>query len=285
MFAVGLVLKEHDILASTILAGLRLLFAVLDYTPGCHMPIARLDDVDLEYVDEGQGETILLIHGFASSKEANWIDTGWVTLLAQNGYRVVAFDNRGHGGSTRFHEEVHYSLDLMAMDALNLLDYLGTGPCHVMGYSMGARISTRLAIDHGDRFRKIVLAGNGISMIEGSGDWTPVRDALLARDLSEVTDLRGRAFRKFADATKSDLRALAACVTAVRQLFEPEEFKTITNPVLVAIGTEDDIAGAGEPIAELIPDGRYIPIPKRDHMRAVGDKVYKEGVLAFLAGS
>lgn len=248
------------------------------------MPIARLDDVELEYVDEGQGNPILLIHGFASSKEANWIDTGWVSLLVESGYRVVAFDNRGHGGSTRFHETEHYSLDLMARDALDLMAYLDIETCHLMGYSMGARISTRLAIGHGDRFGKIILAGNGMSMIEGSGDWTPVRNALLADKLSDVTDLRGRAFRKFADATKSDLKALAACVTAVRELFEPEEFKGIANPVLVAIGTDDDIAGSGEPVADLIPDGHYLAIPNRDHMRAVGDKVYKEGVLAFLEG-
>lgn len=247
------------------------------------MPIANVNDVNLAYVDEGDGDTIVLVHGFASSKEANWIDTGWVKLLVNSGYRVVAFDNRGHGGSTKFHDGADYSLEKMADDTLALLDYLEISKAHLMGYSMGARISARLAIEHGGRFDRVVLAGNGDGMIVGTGDWTPVRDALLAPSLADVTDLRGRAFRKFADATKSDLLALAACVTAVRQLFEASDFSKITNPVLVAIGSEDDIAGSGEVIADLVPDGRFLSIPRRDHMRAVGDKVYMQGVLDFLS--
>lgn len=246
------------------------------------MPIADLEDVDLAYEDEGEGKPIVLIHGFASSKEANWIDTGWVKLLADSGYRVIAFDNRGHGASSKFHESDDYSLDLMAGDTLALLDYLNIGHCHVMGYSMGARITSRLLIGHGDRFSSAILAGNGDSMIVGTGDWSPVRGALLAPSLADVTDLRGRAFRKFADATKSDLEALAACVTAVRQLFTENDFKRIENRVLVAVGTDDDIAGSGEVIADLVPNGIYLPIPRRDHMRAVGDPVYKQGVLDFL---
>ncbi len=246
------------------------------------MPIARLEHVELDYVDEGDGHPIVLVHGFASSKEANWIDTGWVKLLVDSGYRVIAFDNRGHGGSTKFHSSDDYSLGLMVSDTLALMHMLQLEKPHLMGYSMGARISTRLAMSDGDQIEKLVLAGNGSSMIDGSGDWTPVRDALLADSLENVTDLRGRAFRKFADHTKSDLIALAECVQAVRELFTPEDFVLINNPTLVAIGSEDDIAGSGQVIADLLPNGNFLPIPGRDHMKAVGDKVYKAGVLTFL---
>ena len=246
------------------------------------MPVLKLDGVELAYVDEGDGDAIVLVHGFASSKEANWIDTGWVKLLVDSGYRVIAFDNRGHGKSTKFHSSADYSLGLMVSDTLKLMDRLELIRPHLMGYSMGARISARLAINDTQRIAKLILAGNGSSMIDGSGDWTPVQDALLAPSLSDVTDLRGRAFRKFADQTGSDLVALAKCVAAVRGLFTPEEFSGILNGTLVAIGTEDDIAGSGERIVELLPNGHYLPIPRRDHMRAVGDAVYKQGVLDFL---
>lgn len=248
------------------------------------MPIAELDGVDLAYADEGDGGegTILLLHGFASSKEANWISTGWVRLLAGAGYRVIAPDNRGHGGSTRFHDAAHYSLDLMAGDALGLLDHLGIDRAHVMGYSMGARISARLAIDHGNRIDRLILAGNGYGMIEGTGDWTPVRDALLAPSADATSDARGLAFRKFAEQTGSDLIALAECVSAVRQLFSEEDFAAITNSSLVVIGTRDDIAGSGERLAALMPDARFLPIEGRDHMRTVGDRAYMDGVMAFL---
>ncbi|MGB7335400.1 MAG: alpha/beta hydrolase [Salaquimonas sp.] len=246
------------------------------------MPIARLDDVEIDYVDEGEGDAIVLVHGFASSKEANWINTGWVKLLVDSGYRVIVFDNRGHGGSSKYHDAASYTLDLMVRDTLNLIDHLGLSKPHLMGYSMGARISTKLAMGNGKAIDKLILAGNGSSMIDGSGDWTPVRDALLAPSIADVTDPRGVAFRKFADQTKSDLVALAKCVTAVRELFKPEDFRKIQNETLVAIGSKDDIAGSGEVIADLLPNGQFLSIPGRDHMRAVGDEAYKKGVLGFL---
>lgn len=247
------------------------------------MPVAALDDVEISYLDEGAGEPVLLIHGFASTKEVNWVETGWVRALVESGKRVIAFDNRGHGQSTKFHEARFYSLQAMALDAFRLIDYLQIERPHVMGYSMGARITARLACDHGPRLGRLILAGNGYSMVEGTGDWTDVRDALLAPSLADVEGRRGRAFRAFADQTRSDRVALAECVTAVRQTFSEDEFRRIRNPVLVAIGTEDDVAGSGEKLAALMANARYLPIPGRDHMRAVGDMVYRRGVLEFLA--
>ena len=53
-------------------------------------------------------------------------------------------------------------------------------------------------------------------------------------------------------------------------------------PVLIAVGTKDAIAGSAEELAALIPGAQALPIPDRDHMLAVGDKVFKAGVLKFL---
>jgi pimeloyl-ACP methyl ester carboxylesterase len=53
-------------------------------------------------------------------------------------------------------------------------------------------------------------------------------------------------------------------------------------PVLVAAGTEDTIAGAAQPLADAIPGAKLLDIPGRDHMKAVGDRLFKEGVLNFL---
>ncbi|HSO48631.1 MAG TPA: alpha/beta hydrolase [Rhizobiaceae bacterium] len=239
--------------------------------------------LDIAYADEGSGFPVLLIHGFASTKEVNWINTGWFKALNAAGFRAIAFDNRGHGASTKFHSEADYSLSRMAGDALALLDHLEIAKAHVVGYSMGARIACSLAISNGERLDRVVLSGNGWGMVEGTGDWTPVRDALLAPSLADVTDPRGRAFRSFADQTKSDRVALAACVTSVRQIFTQEELARIGNEVLVAIGTQDEIAGSGERLAAALPHGDYLPIPGRDHMKAVGDKVHVAGVVEFLS--
>ena len=57
----------------------------------------------------------------------------------------------------------------------------------------------------------------------------------------------------------------------------------IVVPLLIAVGTSDDIAGSAHGLAQIIPNSEVLDIPNRDHMRAVGDRVYKEGVLDFLA--
>ena len=62
-----------------------------------------------------------------------------------------------------------------------------------------------------------------------------------------------------------------------------DEAAGITVPVLIAVGTSDEIAGSADALGRIIPGAQVLDIPNRDHMRAVGDKVYKEGVLEFLS--
>ena len=95
----------------------------------------------------------------------------------------------------------------------------------------------------------------------------------------------GRTFRAFADQTRSDRRALAACLCGSRRLMTRDEVAGISVPVLIAVGTTDDIAGSASALSEIIKGSQVLDIPRRDHMRAVGDKVYKDGVLAFLGST
>jgi pimeloyl-ACP methyl ester carboxylesterase len=62
-----------------------------------------------------------------------------------------------------------------------------------------------------------------------------------------------------------------------------EQAAEITVPVLIAVGTRDEVAGSAHELGKIIPNSQVLDIPNRDHMRAVGDKVYKSGVLDFLA--
>jgi pimeloyl-ACP methyl ester carboxylesterase len=110
------------------------------------------DGVRLAFIDEGEGDPVLLIHGFASSVRTNWIEPGWVSLLTKSGYRVIAIDNRGHGESEKLHDRALYSAPLMAEDARRLLDHVGVSRADVMGYSMGARITAFLALAHPPAF-------------------------------------------------------------------------------------------------------------------------------------
>jgi pimeloyl-ACP methyl ester carboxylesterase len=240
------------------------------------------DGIELGFLDEGEGEPIVLIHGFASTAAVNWVYPGWVAALTRAGRRVVALDNRGHGVSAKLYEPSAYHSDVMAEDVRALLDHLGLDRVDVMGYSMGARISAFLALAHPARVRSVVFGGLGSRLIDGVGLPEAVADALEAPSLAAVTDPQGHVFRAFAEQTRSDLKALAACIRGSRQTLTPEQVAMITMPALVAIGTKDLVAGSAATLAAMLPEGRELDIPGRDHMLAVGDKVFKEGVAAFL---
>lgn len=247
------------------------------------MPTFDSEGVEIAYDITGEGEPILLIHGFASNRRVNWHQTGWVGHLAREGRMVITLDNRGHGESEKLYDPDAYGSPMMAEDAARLIRHLGVPRADVMGYSMGARISALVAVNHGEAVRSVVLAGLGENMIKGPGGAEDIARGLEAPGLADIRDPVPRAFRIFAEATNGDLRALAACMRSSRQIITPSELGLITSPALVAAGTDDEIAGPPEPLADVIPGARLLPIPGRDHMRAVGDKVYKAGVSAFLA--
>jgi pimeloyl-ACP methyl ester carboxylesterase len=246
------------------------------------MPTFQNADVELAYLDEGEGDPIVLVHGFASSKTVNWAYPGWVSDLRKAGKRVIALDNRGHGESTKLYRPELYGIEIMAADVIALMDHLKLERPDVMGYSLGARITAYLSRWYPDRVNRAVFGGLGMGLIRGGGPGENVASALEAEDTADITDPVGRTFRAFADQTRSDRQALAACLRGSRRLMPEEEAAAISRPVLIAVGTKDDIAGSATALQAVIPGSQVLDIPNRDHMRAVGDRVYKAGVLAYL---
>jgi pimeloyl-ACP methyl ester carboxylesterase len=240
------------------------------------------DGVNIAYYVEGEGHPIVLIHGFGSNAHVNWFDTGWVKTLVDAGRQVIAIDNRGHGASEKLYDSVQYSAPIMADDASRLICHLGHSRVDVMGYSMGARVSAFLTMEYPELVNTVVLGGLAENMISGVGGAEEIARALEARDVKSVRDPVAWAFRMFAEQTGSDLRALAACMRSSRQKISVPELAQINVPVLVAAGTQDTIAGKLQPLVDAVQDGHALPIPGRDHMRAVGDKIFKSGVLEFL---
>lgn len=247
------------------------------------MPTYTHDGVTLDYVDEGAGDPVVLVHGFGSNKEMNWIGPSWTAALKRAGYRAIAFDNRGHGRSTKFYDPADYDLPKMTGDMMALMDHLDIQRADLIGYSMGARIVGYAAVAHPERVRSAVLGGIGERFVDGPAGRPIIAEALEAPSLSDVTHPIGQMFRKFAEQTKSDLKALAACIRGERKVITKEQAASIRLPVLIAVGTDDEIASSGEALARLIPGSRFLAIPGRDHNRAVGDPVFKQGVLDFLA--
>jgi pimeloyl-ACP methyl ester carboxylesterase len=239
--------------------------------------------VDIAFQDEGQGAPLLLIHGFASNGRVNWQATGWVKTLLAAGYRVITIDNRGHGESQKLYDPQQYSAPMMAEDAARLLEHLGIVQAAVMGYSMGARISAFLTMQRPELVSRVIFAGLAERMVSGVPGAEAIAQGLAAATARDITDLSARAFRIFAESTKSDLKALAACILSSRVKIKPEALSRIACPVLVVAGEIDDVAGPVQPLVDLIPGAVGVLLPGRNHMNAVGDSGYKKAVLAFLA--
>jgi pimeloyl-ACP methyl ester carboxylesterase len=247
------------------------------------MPTFNSGGVTIAYETAGQGPPILLIHGFASTARVNWWDTGWVKTLAEAGRMVITFDHRGHGESDKLYDPALYPAAEMAEDARRLLDHLGISQADVMGYSMGARVSAFLVIRHPGRVRRAVFAGLASRMITGVGGAEAIARALEAPGPEDVTDPGARSFRVFAEQTRSDLKALAACIRSSREKITAEELGRIPVPVLVVAGEKDDVAGDVQTLVNAIPGARGVTLPGRNHMNAVGDRGYKDAVVEFLS--
>jgi len=243
----------------------------------------RRDGVEIAFLDEGAGDPVVLIHGFASNAAVNWVRPGWIATLTRAGRRTIALDLRGHGASTKLYDPAAYHSATMAEDVRALMDRLDVTKVDAMGYSMGARVAAYLALGHPEQVRSLVFGGLGSRLVEGDGLPDSIAGALEASSLDEVHDPVGKMFRSFAEQTDSDLKALAACLRGSRQTLTREDVRALRVPALVAVGEKDQIAGSAERLAELLPAGEALEIPSRDHMLSVGDKVFKAGVLSFLA--
>jgi pimeloyl-ACP methyl ester carboxylesterase len=251
------------------------------------------DGVRIAYDLVGEGaETIVLVHGFGSSRVQNWRDPGWYETLTKAGLRVVALDCRGHGESDKPHRSEGYRHDEMANDVLAVMDDADVAVATVMGYSMGGFIAIPLTIAHPERVKKLVVGGVGESYLGGTA---AVRDrvadpqvragivaALRTDDPSSIANPTAKGFRAFADQPGKDRLALAACMSAPSVNLPAATLGTARRPVLVVCGAKDDLTGPPDPLARAFPGGRAVTVPNRDHMTVVGDKLYKQAVLDFL---
>ncbi len=243
------------------------------------------DGVRLHYELHGPetGPPVVLVHGFASDYQLNWVGTRWQESLVGAGYRVIGLDCRGHGRSDKPHDPAAYAIDVMAADVRRLLDALQVSSVHFIGYSMGARIGLESVIDFPDRVRRAVLGGLGVSGAVAEAE--KIARALRGGEPESASAL---SFQKFASARSiNDLEALAACMEGLGRSPEPDSDRLarVRTPILLVVGERDDVARDPAKLARQIPTARLVVIPGRDHMGAVPARQFKEAALEFLAGS
>ncbi|HVB79546.1 MAG TPA: alpha/beta fold hydrolase [Candidatus Binataceae bacterium] len=252
------------------------------------MPFFDLDGIKIHYLDQGHGAPVLLIHGFGSSAEENWVRTGMAARLARRG-RVIAYDARGHGHSDKPHDPASYGLAHMRADAVALLDHLKIARARIMGYSMGGRIALEVLMRHSGRPSAVVLGGYGAGgQIATPGQRHRIAAALLAEDPAVIEDVLARRFRRGAERNGKDLRALAACIGAeetidVAATVDYEALARAAAPVLVATGDKDTIAGDPRPLAGWFRDARVVLLEDGDHVTVPADPRFHQAVEDFFA--
>lgn len=115
--------------------------------------------VKIWYVTAGEGEPVVLIHGWMSDSSMWGRDAAGNTKLnPAEGFQLIALDCRGHGKSDKPHDPDKYGAEL-AEDVVRLLDHLKIKKAHVIGYSMGAFIAGKVAATHPERVLSVVYGG------------------------------------------------------------------------------------------------------------------------------
>jgi pimeloyl-ACP methyl ester carboxylesterase len=242
------------------------------------------DGLTLHHEDEGDGDVVVLLHGFAADANINWVRSGVFDALVGEGYRVVALDARGHGLSDKPHDSRAYEDDAMARDVRCLLDHLGAERCAVVGFSMGAVTALRVArLDERVRTASIIgMTADNLDPPLRQAQRAQVIEGLLAEDPAALADPMARQFRTLADSVRADRHALAA-YTAAERVSAESEIAEVTVPVLVIVGADDTYAAPADSLAARMPGGHALTVPG-DHFGCASQPEVHEALVKFLAG-
>ncbi|HEX3917983.1 MAG TPA: alpha/beta hydrolase [Caulobacteraceae bacterium] len=236
----------------------------------------------------GDAGTVLLVHGFATSRAENWRRLGWYGAFERKGYRIVALDLRGHGESDKPHDASAYGQGALVGDIGALMDHLGLGRVDLMGYSMGARLSLQMAISQPERILNLIVGGVGGRMLKppsGPAPTMTMAQAMRAEDPETITEKTMKGFRLFADGQGEDRLALAAFTESRGgEALTESDLAMITAPTLVVAGSRDEMAGDPQVLADAIPGAKSVTLPACDHFSAIPHALYKAAVFDFLEG-
>lgn len=239
------------------------------------------DGQRLAWRELGEGRPVVLIHGFFSDAQTNWLKYGHAAAIAAAGFRVIMPDLRAHGDSARPHDSASYPPDALARDGHALIEHLGLSDYDLGGYSLGARTTVRM-LATGATPRRVVIAGMGLDGItradRRAGHFRNILTNLGKHERGSPEWL-AEAFLK---TTGGDPIALLGIIDTF--VGTPDAvLDTIVQPVLVVSGKDDDDNGSAPALADALPQARYVEVPG-NHMSAVTKPELGQAIAAFLKG-
>jgi len=253
------------------------------------------DGVKIRYIVEGEGEPVVLIHGFAASIPTQWAASGVIKDLAKD-YQVIAMDNRGHGRSGKPHEPEKYGIN-MVEDVIRLLDEMKIKRAHVVGYSMGGFITNKLVTTYPDRVITATLGGAGweqpnddrmsflttlAESLEAGKGIGPLIVELTPENRPKPTEEQLAGINQMLMLT-NDQKALAAVIRGMPGLAVPEEkLKGNKVPTLSLIGGIDPLKRGVDELEKHMANLRVVVIEGADHMTAFTNPLFRETLREFL---
>ncbi len=252
--------------------------------------------VKIHYIVEGEGEPVVLIHGFTASIPAQWGLPGILNKLKKD-YQVVALDNRGHGQSDKPLDPKAYGPE-MVNDVTRLMDHLKIPKAHIVGYSMGGFMTNYLVVTHPDRVITATLGGAGWSKanderlsfmteladsLDSGNGIGPLIKHLTPANAPQPTDEQISAFNQMLMITNNP-KALAACIRGIGGLAVTEEqLRANKVPTLALIGEDDPLKVGVDELEKVMANLKVQVIPATNHMTAFGNGKFTRDLKAFLA--
>lgn len=240
------------------------------------------DGTRLAYRQLGSGRTLILVHGYLSTANTNWIRYGQAALLANHGFRVVMPDLRAHGGSDHPHDPNAYPADVLVDDGLALVEHLRLTDYDLGGYSLGARVAARMVV-RGATPGRIVLAGTGLRGLTDAAESSRYFRGVFAglgRHLRGTDEWQAEAFLR---TNHGDPVALERILDTLVDT-PPSLLAGIRMPALVVVGEDDEGQASADQLAAVIPRSTFVEIPGT-HMSAVTKPGLAEAIADFLTGA
>jgi pimeloyl-ACP methyl ester carboxylesterase len=240
------------------------------------------------YEMQGDGDPIVLLHGFTSSFARDWEQRGWVEFLADSGFQVIGTDFRSHGQSARVHTPAEAATEALARDIVHLLDHLEVDRADAFGFSMGGGVALHLAMNYPDRINSVIVAGVGDAAINRLHD--PEHVSEIAAAFERAPDEAPRMptaerIRRGAEAAGNDPAALAPFLHTGGWPGGLDAQRELTAPVLIIAAANDQYMATIDELVRWLPHAEVQRVPNVDHYTLLDADAVREGVLRFLRAS
>lgn len=242
---------------------------------------ASFDGTKLAWHEMGEGRPVVLIHGYFSDANTNWIRYGHAAAIAAVGRRVIMPDLRAHGHSDKPHDAAAYPPDALARDGHALIAHLGLSDYDLGGYSLGARTTARM-LATGATPGRVIFSGMGLDGLTNSER----RQSHFRHILTNLGSHERGSPAWLAEAFLKTNGGDPVALLAILDTFVSTSSETVAafaQPTLVVNGVDDDDNGSAAELANTLPNARLVEIPG-NHMSCVTKPELGEAIAAFLAG-